>query len=78
MALSFFSDEPKWCVIESLKYAPADLWVLCQTTVWAKIAKKCLQEFKNPYNEHRSIAMRLRQNMLTMLAQVVELVDTLL
>ena len=43
-----------------------------------KIAKRGLQGLKNPYNEHRSIAMRLRQNMLTMLAQVVELVDTLL
>ena len=44
--------------------------------MWAKIAKRGLQGLKNPYNEHRSIAMRLRQNMLTMLAQVVELVDT--
>ena len=54
------------------------IWGAARALCVGKITKRALQELKNPYNEHRSIAMRLRQNMLTMLAQVVELVDTLL
>ena len=37
------------------------IWGAARALCVGKITKRALQELKNPYNEHRSIAMRLRQ-----------------